>query len=249
MKKQTLAFAISMLLLAPAVAHAEGIAEEPPPTTEAPQHVSTAGVVSRAEQIRSTIVIHKKSRPPKAFWDKLAQCETAQNWKDRGKWAGGLGIYVGTWNRFGGREFAKHPSGATREEQIIVANRIAVEGYQTKSYRTLDDKLNNKPYFQPAVGLGGWGCYKSKATGKYRMAKPRYYHAEEPSLVPHAKFAFGEKNRIVRDLQTWLLLPVNGKYDKETRRWHLRWLKKRGYSTEGVPPIPVKSPPTSVVPS
>jgi len=243
MKKQTLAIAISMLLFAPTIALAEGISEETPPTTEAPK-VSTMEVVSRAEQIRSTIVIHKKARPPKAFWDKLAQCETAQNWKDRGKWAGGLGIYVGTWNRFGGREFAKHPSGATREEQIIVANRIAVDGYQTKSYQTLDDKLKNKPYFQDAVGLGGWGCYKSKATGKYRMAKPRYYHAEEPSLVPHAKFTFGEKGRIVRDLQTWLRIPVDGKYGKHTRRAHLKWLKQRGYSTEGVPPLPIKSFPS-----
>jgi len=199
-------------------------------------------VASRAERLRSSIVIHKNARPTKAFWDELAQCETAQDWQDGGRWAGGLGIYIGTWRRFGGREFAKSPDGASREEQIVVANRIAVDGYQTKNtYLTLDDKLENKPHFQEAVGLGGWGCYKSKSTGKYRMEKPRMYHAENPFLVPHVQFIFGEKGRLVKDLQTFLRIHIDGEYGPKTRLVHLKWLVKRGYSTDGVPSIPVKS--------
>lgn len=99
--------------------------------------------------------------PRDSYWDKVAQCETRSNWKDKGKWAGGLGIYVPTWVGYGGREFAPTPDKATREEQIVVANRIAVHGYQTKnSFKTLQDKLENKPFFRYPVGFNGWGCIK-----------------------------------------------------------------------------------------
>lgn len=96
-----------------------------------------------------------------SYWDKVAQCETRQNWRDGGKWGGGLGIYIRTWKAYGGREFARHPSKATKREQIIVANRISVLGYQTKNvYRTWDDKVNNRPLFRRPVGFWGWGCIK-----------------------------------------------------------------------------------------
>ena len=48
---------------------------------------------------------------------------------------GGLGFYNGTWDSFGGREFAAKAGQATREQQIVVANRVAKQ-----------------------VGLSGWGC-------------------------------------------------------------------------------------------
>ena len=50
-------------------------------------------------------------------------------------YSGGLGIYNGTWDQFGGRDFASNAGLATREEQIIVAERI-----------------------RAAVGISGWGC-------------------------------------------------------------------------------------------
>ena len=43
-------------------------------------------------------------------------------------YSGGLGIYNGTWDQFGGRDFASNPGLATREEQIIVAERIRADG-------------------------------------------------------------------------------------------------------------------------
>jgi hypothetical protein len=73
---------------------------------------------------------------PDAFWDRMAQCETAGNWSMVGsRYSGGLGFYNGTWDSFGGREFAPRAGQATREQQIVVANRVANE-----------------------VGLSGWGC-------------------------------------------------------------------------------------------
>lgn len=69
-------------------------------------------------------------------WDGIAQCETGGNWKMRGsRYSGGLGFYNGTWNSFGGRQFASNAGLASREQQIVVAERVYAQ-----------------------YGLSGWGC-------------------------------------------------------------------------------------------
>ena len=69
-------------------------------------------------------------------WDSIAQCETGGNWQMQGpRYSGGVGFYNGTWDGFGGREFASNAGLASREEQIIVAERVHDEH-----------------------GLSGWGC-------------------------------------------------------------------------------------------
>jgi len=61
-------------------------------------------------------------------WDALAQCESGSRWGTVDPVAdgydGGLGIYRGTWRAFGGLEFAPNAGLATREQQIIVGQRI-----------------------------------------------------------------------------------------------------------------------------
>lgn len=58
-------------------------------------------------------------------WDKIAECETGKNWRAQGPtYQGGLGIFAQTWKGFGGYEFAQNAGDATKEEQIIVAERI-----------------------------------------------------------------------------------------------------------------------------
>jgi hypothetical protein len=110
-----------------------------------------------------------------SYWDKVARCETRSDWQDHGNWGGGLGIYVRTWQRFGGWEFARHPGSATKEEQIIVANRISVLGYQMKNtYRTWEDRVNKRPLFLRPVGFFGWGCIKQSKSlhpDKHRKKK------------------------------------------------------------------------------
>lgn len=70
------------------------------------------------------------------MWDRIAQCESGGNWSVvDSEYSGGLGIYNGTWDAFGGRDFASNAGLATREEQIIVAERI-----------------------KAGVGISGWGC-------------------------------------------------------------------------------------------
>ena len=182
----------------------------------------------------------KHAYPTQDFWDKLAQCETAQNWQNGGRWAGGLGIMtsstfpkraMGTWERFGGEQFASSPNKATKEEQIIVANRIAVEGYSQLVHRDPDwARRQGVPatylWDQQAVGLGGWGCYKSKSTGKYRMSKPKMYYYENYKDVIHFSFVLNEKSKAVHDLQMFLGVKVDSWYGPKTRAAHKAYLKK-----------------------
>lgn len=92
------------------------------------------------------------------FWEAVSWCETNHDWKNSGYYAGGLGIAQSAWRGYGGWEFAKSPKDATKEQQIIVANRLAFFGYQTTDvFKTLDDKLNNRPWFRSNVSATSWG--------------------------------------------------------------------------------------------
>ena len=51
------------------------------------------------------------------------------------RYSGGLGFANTTWDGFGGRQFAAHAGAATREQQIVVAERV-----------------------YSRYGLSGWGC-------------------------------------------------------------------------------------------
>jgi hypothetical protein len=111
------------------------------------------------------------------FWEAISWCETNHKWNDGGYYAGGLGIAQSTWKGYGGWEFAKTAKKATKEEQIVVGNRIAFFGYQTTDeYITLDDRQNNKPFFRPAQGWKnmtkwGIGCVNWKTR---KPARERY---------------------------------------------------------------------------
>jgi Transglycosylase-like domain len=68
-----------------------------------------------------------------SVWDDLAKCESGGNWSiNTGNgYYGGLQFSYSTWHGYGGGEFAEYPHEATREEQIIVAERLrAARGYQ-----------------------------------------------------------------------------------------------------------------------
>jgi hypothetical protein len=59
-------------------------------------------------------------------WDMIARCESGGNWHiaTGNGFSGGLQFAPGTWVSHGGREFAEAAYLATREEQIIVAERV-----------------------------------------------------------------------------------------------------------------------------
>jgi hypothetical protein len=69
-------------------------------------------------------------------WDGIARCETGANWSMSGStFSGGLGFANTTWRGYGGGEFASNAGQASREQQIVVAERVYADH-----------------------GLSGWGC-------------------------------------------------------------------------------------------
>ena len=66
---------------------------------------------------------------PSGVWDKIAQCESGGNWgiETGNGYSGGLQFSSSTWRAYGGSGSA---SGASREEQIAVAERVlAAQGW------------------------------------------------------------------------------------------------------------------------
>jgi hypothetical protein len=80
--------------------------------------------------------VYAAERARTEVWDRIAQCETGGNWSMQGsRYSGGVGFANSTWDAFGGREFAPNAGMATREQQIVVAERVRDYG-----------------------GYTGWGC-------------------------------------------------------------------------------------------
>ena len=96
-----------------------------------------------AAPMEATLFVVARPAPPRtvapartdggaSVWDDLARCESGGNWAiDSGNgYYGGLQFSHETWHNYGGGEFAEYPHEASREEQIIVAERLrAARGY------------------------------------------------------------------------------------------------------------------------
>jgi uncharacterized protein YabE (DUF348 family) len=99
--------------------------------------------VSQVPSVVAQPIIHYFGTRADPRWDNIARCETGGNWAMQGpQFSGGVGFYNGTWNAFGGQQFAPNAGLATREQQIIVAERV------------------RKQY-----GFGAWGCGKMLGYG------------------------------------------------------------------------------------
>jgi peptidoglycan hydrolase-like protein with peptidoglycan-binding domain len=237
-------------LLTAGTAHATSV-EGGVGSTAGTEATITTVVATVSAPSHTTLVFDATPNAPIGFWEQLAQCETASDWNNTGQWAGGLGIYtkgnfpdssMGTWERFGGEEFALSPDKATKEQQVIVANRISVEGWKTTVTRDADKaKRMGVPqvyeWNQKPVGFGGWGCYKSKSTGKYRMSKPLLLHYD-PQLLPIVQYEWNQKGIVVEDLQKLIGVTPDGHYGTKTRQAHIRYLKTNKMSTLGVGKLP-----------
>ncbi|MCP1388384.1 DUF3235 domain-containing protein [Corynebacterium sp. TA-R-1] len=78
------------------------------------------------------IVAPQASAAPDSDWDRLAQCEAGGNWhiNTGNGYYGGLQFSASTWRAYGGGQFAPYAHQATREQQIIVAERtLAGQGW------------------------------------------------------------------------------------------------------------------------
>jgi len=83
---------------------------------------AVAGAVAGAP----LLVAAPANAAPDSAWDKLAQCESSGKWNiNTGNgFSGGLQFTPSTWRGFGGKEFAAMAHQASREEQIVVAERV-----------------------------------------------------------------------------------------------------------------------------
>jgi hypothetical protein len=100
---------------------------------------------------------------PDSAWDKLAQCESGGRWNiNTGNgYHGGLQFAPKTWSGFGGKEFAPVAHKATREQQIVVAERVlAKQGWNAwpscsrkTGVRGLSSTQRDAP--EPTSGNGG----------------------------------------------------------------------------------------------
>ncbi|GAA1171865.1 Resuscitation-promoting factor RpfA precursor [Corynebacterium glaucum] len=89
-----------------------------------------AGVAATAAM--AGIMAPQAAAAPDSDWDRLAQCEAGGNWNiNTGNgYYGGLQFSASTWRAYGGGEFAPYAHQATREQQIIVAERtLAAQGW------------------------------------------------------------------------------------------------------------------------
>ena len=83
---------------------------------------AVAGAVLSAPALAAPVA----SADTGSAWDRLAQCESGGNWaiNTGNGFQGGLQFTPGTWHAFGG---VGTPMGATREQQIAVAERVLAE--------------------------------------------------------------------------------------------------------------------------
>lgn len=236
-------------------------------TAVSPVGATIGGVSETQSEPRSTTqsitnwkYVRFKMAPSIEYWQKVAQCETKGNWKDKGNFAGGLGIAVSTWEAYGGHDFAKHPSQATVLEQIIVANRISVFGYQTKDdFMTFSARMNNKPHFRKAVGFNGWGCIKTNSylkppvttfTTKLPVSEefycPKYHNLFKKYTLPVQVFSYiawresrcnpGAVNAKWKDGKIVWTLNSNGTYDSGLLQINSSWFgtlkRELGHSSD-----------------
>ena len=181
---------------------------------------------SEPEDYAPTLERYTRPMAPDSFWQTMARCETGNDWQNGGEYAGGLGIYVGTWGQWGGREFAPTPDQATPAEQIIVANRVSTQGWMRPDGR-----------FERPVGFSGWGCLKT--TGR-----PRLMMFTTESLLSQ-RFRWQQRGQAVRDLQAVLGVPVDGIYQGATTIRHRDILVQRGLPLERAAAAPMTAPPAA----
>ena len=107
-------------------------------TTTTTVMVTTTTEVDLSWMNTTTTTVQKPVQKPvqnndlgdRSRWDQLAQCETGGNWAANtgNGFGGGLQFMhqrsYSTWLSFGGSEYAANPWEASREQQIVVAEKV-----------------------------------------------------------------------------------------------------------------------------
>jgi LysM repeat protein len=85
--------------------------------------VTTVGVAALAG---TALAVPAQAKSPNAVWDRVANCESSQNWhiNTGNGFYGGLQFSGGTWSAYHGGKYASRADKASRLEQIEVARRV-----------------------------------------------------------------------------------------------------------------------------
>jgi hypothetical protein len=210
-----------------------------------------------SESISAWKEVKFKMGPGIDYWTKVAQCETNNNWQTNS--VGGLNISLSAWQGYGGEEFASHPSKASIIEQIVVANRIAVFGYQTQDvFMTHSHLTNNRDFHRPPLGFNKWNCIKytikapDNVTYTVSLPKskkfycPKFESMFEQYALPSKVFSYiawresrcnpKAINAIWKNGQIVWTLNKNGSYDSGLLQinssWHKTVKQNLGYTPQ-----------------
>ncbi|MCW0216111.1 MAG: LysM peptidoglycan-binding domain-containing protein [Pseudonocardia sp.] len=111
-------------------------------------------------------------------WDRLAQCESSGNWaiNTGNGFSGGLQFTKSTWNAFGGGQFAPVAHQASREQQIVVAEKVlAGQGWGAW------------PACSKKIGASGGPTARSAPAQQVRLSAPA------PAVTPATAGAYTVK--------------------------------------------------------
>ena len=106
---------------------------------------------------------------PVSAWDQVAQCESGGDWhiNTGNGYYGGLQFAAGTWNGFGGGEFAPTADKASRIEQIYVAEKVlAQQGWGAWPACSASLGLTSGPTDRPHPSTGGGANYAGAQGGQ-----------------------------------------------------------------------------------
>jgi LysM repeat protein len=107
-------------------------------------------------------------------WDRLAQCESSGNWaiNTGNGFSGGLQFTRSTWTAFGGGQFAPVAHQATREQQIVVAEKVlAGQGWGAW------------PACSKKIGASGGPTQRSAPAQQVRLSAPAAAPAVQPGTA------------------------------------------------------------------
>jgi resuscitation-promoting factor RpfA len=88
--------------------------------------VAAAAVTGPLAITGTALAAPSMSPESNATWDRLAQCESTQNWDTNtgNGYYGGVQFDQTTWKRYGGTEYAPRADQASRAEQIAIAKKV-----------------------------------------------------------------------------------------------------------------------------
>ncbi|WP_345712529.1 transglycosylase family protein, partial [Kineococcus glutinatus] len=92
------------------------------------------------------------SAAPVSEWDRLAQCESGGNWhiNTGNGYYGGVQFSASTWRGYGGGQYAARADLASREQQIVVAERV-LAGQGWGAWPSCSRKLGLRGTADPAA--------------------------------------------------------------------------------------------------